>query len=356
MDEQQPVEAGDAATPPPLTAPAEPAADATPPETPKPPKQKRSARYRWILGGSIFAGVIVILVIAAFLTSLYTNRSEFCDTCHEMRGYVASWKDSVHDNIDCEDCHIPPGASSYVLTKLGSFREIWVHLTGSAKAPLAVTREISNATCLRCHSNRPSDPKLTNVIFSHGKHPGVDCIRCHQRVVHREVNPPYYQDPGSKGACLQCHDGTTAPNACTTCHTPPHEEHQGKCEDCHNTLIWKGPAFDHPFPLSGGHANIRCIDCHHAKQGTTGIPGTDLANADPDCASCHGDHHEAQGLKECGSCHTVEGWQKTTFTHAKVGKHMPDGPKFIKCTDCHKAGFDREGTCDPCHKERPKED
>jgi len=230
VDNQDPAEAsavGDVGTEaPPATetpdaadsgAPAGTAAPA-PEISPDKPKKHPKRRRRWIIAGSVVGGVIVILIVAAFITAHFTSRSSFCNSCHEMNPYYASWQASTHKTAQCRDCHIPPGIVPYIETKLGSFREIYVHLSGNPKAPLAVTREIPNASCFRCHTNPPADPSLPNVIFAHKTHSGINCISCHVRLVHRSVTPPAYVDPATMPACLTCHNGSIAPSACSTCH------------------------------------------------------------------------------------------------------------------------------------------
>jgi nitrate/TMAO reductase-like tetraheme cytochrome c subunit len=313
------------------------------------PKKHPKRRRRWIMAGSIVGGVIVILIIAAFITAHFTSRSSFCNSCHEMNLYYSSWQASTHVSAECRDCHIPPGAIPYIETKLGSFREIYVHLSGNPKPPIAVTREIPNASCLRCHSDPPSDPTLPTVTFKHQTHSGLTCIGCHVRLVHRTVNPPVYQDPAAMSSCLQCHNGSIAPSECSSCHTPPHEA-RGECSNCHNQQSWTGASFDHPFPLTGGHASLNCTDCHVSKPGVENIPGTNLPRPDPACISCHGDHHK--GLTDCASCHTPAGWQQTTFVHPQEGEHIPSGERPLQCTDCHKSGY-TTASCTPCHQGTP---
>ena len=46
-----------------------------------------------------------------------------------------------------------------------------------------------------------------------------------------------YVDPAKMSSCFACHDGSTAPNNCSYCHTPPHEK-RGECSTCHNTSSW----------------------------------------------------------------------------------------------------------------------
>jgi nitrate/TMAO reductase-like tetraheme cytochrome c subunit len=313
-----------------------------PVEEPKPPKRRR-LRRRWV-ALIVVAAVIVVLIAAAFVTAHFTSSSSFCDTCHEMDPYYQSWQASIHSTAECRDCHIPPGFVPYVKTKLFSFREVWVHITSKAEPPLAVTRQIPNSNCLACHKD-PGNVTLTNVSFSHEIHSGQNCITCHVRVVHRDVNPPYYKSPAAMSSCLVCHDGKTAPSQCSTCHTPGHEP-RGECSTCHNTASWTGATMQHPFVLTGAHASLACTDCHVSKPGVENIPGTVLAKADPACVSCHGDHHG--GLTDCASCHTPDGWSPSTFVHPQVGEHIPSGERPLDCASCHPSGYATH-SCTKCH-------
>ena len=299
------------------------------PPAAKPRRPRRSRKHRWIIAGSIVGGVIVILVIAAFIAAHFTSASSFCDSCHEMNPYYTTWQASTHKSAECRDCHIPPGAVPYIETKLGSFREIYVHLSGNPEAPIAVTREIPNSSCFRCHDNPPADPTLPTVTFKHETHSGITCISCHVRLVHRTVTPPEYVDPAAMSSCFTCHNGAIAPNTCSTCHTPPHEK-RGECSACHGTASWTSAAKNHTFALTGAHAKPTCTDCHVAKAGVAAMPGTELAQADPACVSCHEDQHG--GLTDCAGCHTPTSWKDVDFEHpfALSGTHAG-----LTCADCH---------------------
>jgi nitrate/TMAO reductase-like tetraheme cytochrome c subunit len=329
------------------------AAAATAPVEGKPRKKRR----RWVWALSIIGVVIVVLVVAAFVTAHFTSASSFCGSCHEMEPYYQSWQASSHSSAECRDCHIPPGALPYVETKLGSFRELYVHFFGQPEAPLAVTRQIPNSSCLRCHEDPPPDPDLPTVTFSHEAHSNVDCISCHVRMVHTTVNPPEYQDPAAMSSCLECHNGSIAPNNCSYCHTAPHEA-RGECDVCHSSTSFSTAEASHPFELTGAHAGLKCTDCHVSKPGVETIPGTQLAKADPACVSCHGDHHG--GLTDCAGCHTPSSWQNVDFEHPfpLVGPHAG-----LACADCHVSklgGQTVAGTqfpaadpaCVSCHKDQ----
>ena len=382
--------------------------EAQPQEEQPLPARRRRLRRRWVVL-IVVASVLAVLVIAAFVTAHYTSRSSFCDTCHEMDPYYTSWQASSHAAAECKDCHIPPGFIPYVEAKLFSIREVWVHFTGGAEAPLAVTREIPAGSCLRCHAV-PADLVLDNASFSHKLHQDQRCATCHVRIVHTDVNPPFYRSPGAMTICLQCHDGITAPAECSVCHTPGHEP-RGDCATCHGTDSW-GSEFDHPFARTGGHADIACSDCHVDRAGAALIPGTGLYEASPECASCHTPGHEPRGacntchgtdswdsgsehpfprtgghvgvacttchisrpgaglipgttlpvapsdcmschrdqhrgLTNCTRCHSVAGWKPTTFSHPRVGPHL-SGEHELSCSSCHPGGFGT-ANCGTCH-------
>ncbi|MCL5736665.1 MAG: NapC/NirT family cytochrome c [Actinobacteria bacterium] len=318
-------------------------------------RSRRSRKRRRLRLALIIVGaLIVVLIGGSFAAAEYTSRSSFCNTCHEMNPYYATWQTSTHSSAQCRDCHIPPGFVPYVQTKLFSFREIWVHITRKVEPPLAVTRKIHDANCLRCHPN-PGQKTLgaqTNTTFSHQAHGAQTCISCHVRLVHRTVNPPYYVDPAAMSSCLECHNGTTVASTCSTCHSPPHEA-RGECGNCHGQQSWSGASFNHPFALTGGHAGLNCSDCHVSKPGVATIPGTDLPKANPACVSCHGDHHK--GLTDCANCHTPQGWSPSNFAHPPVGEHIPSGERPLDCSACHPNGY-ASHSCTPCHQGTPTGD
>jgi nitrate/TMAO reductase-like tetraheme cytochrome c subunit len=193
------------------------------PEGPAPegPSPGRPKRRRWWVVLVVVVCVLAILVGGAFAAAEYTAKSTFCITCHEMDPYYASWQKSTHKEVPCIKCHIAPGFLHFVETKAYALREVYVHVTGQVKAPLAVTANIPNASCERCHTVPPPDVQLGNASFSHQKHQTVQCIDCHVRLVHKGVPGKDYVNPASMASCLGCHDPKTVPGGCGFCHTAP---------------------------------------------------------------------------------------------------------------------------------------
>jgi c(7)-type cytochrome triheme protein len=280
---------------------------------------------------------LVVLAAASLAAAAYTERSSFCMTaCHEMEPYGRTWQQSAHSDIACVRCHIKPGAVEFVEAKASALREVYVHVTGQVKAPIAVTEHIPNETCTAsdCHpSGAVKDPvALGAVPFSHEQHAKVPlCIDCHSQVVHTGTPGRPYLDPTTMAYCLRCHDGEQASGDCETCHEAPHAA-RGKCTDCHTMASWQSD-FTHPVKLSRPHRKLVCERCHTKSTATAmGFPSG--------CVSCHKKRHTIANVL-CAKCHVTAHWAPSTFDHPKTG-----------CTDCHKRPHPDRGSCLRCHTTR----
>jgi nitrate/TMAO reductase-like tetraheme cytochrome c subunit len=306
--------------------------------------------------GKLSVVVVILLVLAVIVmavASQYTESNKFCGTaCHEMDPYNATWLASKHSNVNCVTCHIGPGLGNFLVAKVSALREVWVHITGQVKVPIAVTSQVPNGICQAsgCHlsstlQNTLTLYPLTNTTFSHSKaHAQQKCIACHDRVVHPGVPGHAYIPPQSMAACFKCHtDGT---KNCGYCHAVPKSASHPTstaCTDCHN--LWSfvgGKNFAHPQPLVGTHAAILCEQCHLNPPGP-GSPPTG-------CVNCHGDQHN--GLKDCATCHVLAHFTPANFNHPQEGPHVPKGDEPLQCNQCHLNGFGQPASC-PCHGGKP---
>lgn len=110
----------------------------------------------------------LMLVFAAFSLAItafaftnyklyqYTESAEFCGTvCHTMAPELARYEESPHANVECVKCHIGPGASFFVKSKIDGLRQVYAMLAGTFSRPISSpVHDLRPAreTCETCHS------------------------------------------------------------------------------------------------------------------------------------------------------------------------------------------------------------
>ncbi len=104
-------------------------------------------------------GVVVLLTamaVAGYQGYMYTESAEFCGgTCHVMDPEYSRYEASPHANVECVKCHIGPGMSFFVRSKIDGLRQVYAVLTNTYSRPipspvhnLRPAREI----CEQCHT------------------------------------------------------------------------------------------------------------------------------------------------------------------------------------------------------------
>lgn len=195
------------------------------------------------------------------------------------------------------------------------------------------------AVCHTDHEGRDADiVQAISSLFDHrqtdfpllGQHLGLSCADCHA------------PDAKRRDATLPC----------GSCHTAD-DMHGGalgqECQNCHVTDNWQETRFNHAlfaFALTGGHAEVACVDCHR---------GNVFAGTAPDCVSCHAvdDVHGGAKGATCGACHDNASWQGIGFDHfGETGFALAEGHQGLDCMDCHNRPDYRDGlsgACADCH-------
>lgn len=144
----------------------------------------------------------------------YTNRSEFCTSCHEMTIPYEELKKTAHfknrsgTTVQCADCHV---ASSKTPTdymfksfqKIMAARDIIGHIKGTVDTPekyeahrLVMAQRVwermkerDSKECRNCHLFETMDPekqKDRSVVKHEGAiEDGKTCIDCHKGVSHK---------------------------------------------------------------------------------------------------------------------------------------------------------------------------
>jgi hypothetical protein len=288
-----------------------------------------------------------------------------CARCH------GGWFGSMAEA--CLECHQTIGA----------------HIEGGTGLHGAIGKEQATR-CAFCHSehhgaefqliNRaswtqagfPSDDAFRHEFVGFtmdGKHLELECAKCHKNANVEVLAKGQRRFGGLSQDCKTCHE----------------DPHQGRmvlaCARCHGQQ-----AFDRLEPkghekhlaLVGGHADVRCRDCHHKSHAhSLEALGSGRTIAPRQCVDCHESPHRggfvegAAGLasmdlgRSCIACHAAdhtsfrdERLEVTAAQHACSGFRLEAPHDQAACADCHapdrKAYLARypgrrPGQCAGCH-------
>jgi hypothetical protein len=264
------------------------------------------------------------------------ERGAKCVDCHTTKGWKTQRYDheketgyallGVHDHIACNDCH-----------RSGNLKD---------KIP---------KDCFGCHQAQDS----------HAGRLGKDCGKCHGDEKWKPASFDHTKDTDwpltgkhQKVACHTCHTAVIAtqklPRECVGCHKAS-DVHLGKlgkrCDDCHTTAGWRSEvSFDHDltsYPLVGLHVAVTCEQCHLTKE---------YRDLGKECIDCHrkDDVHQGHRGKDCGRCHSPNGWTLWEFDHGKETRFALTGAHgTLACESCHRRPPDEvklKQDCLSCHE------
>lgn len=341
-------------------------------------------------------GVVLILGLFTYSSVEVSMLPQFCSLCHEMKPEVVTWQASVHSDYACTECHTDQSFSSVISTKGAIFSQYLQHFEGTYAIPIELQKDISNKTCLKCHSLQREVSPPDGLVFPHQSHvdKGFKCIQCHNNVAHGgiqergfTINTDYNKWTKGMGkaymkenftvldmqSCIDCHTDKGKSTTCTTCHSGSINLPQthlnaswkngqhglealknvDQCDKCHSYadsyLVKPGPNKAAQYARN----NEFCSTCHlkkppshtadwrqiHRKQASVNEPG---------CLACHDENRPG----------TTENAVTTTYCvkcHANANQHgnvVNNHPPFslvgktldASCLKCHPAII-----CNKCH-------
>ncbi|HYL84286.1 MAG TPA: cytochrome c3 family protein [Candidatus Angelobacter sp.] len=241
----------------------------------------------------------------------------------------------MHEKVQCTQCHVKP-----VFTDVGKNCE---------DCHSDVHQRKMGTNCAQCHTVQGWNIAVQQLRDHQnrfpllGAHAAVQCEDCHKGAAVGQ-----YQ--GLSTACISCHQSdfqkTTNPNHVSA-------QFPQTCETCHTFDSWLGATVNHAappinFPLTNGHANVPCMNCHLGGNYSLKIAATDCGNS-----QCHlttwqntanPKHSSAPNVfpvATCSNCHTTVSWLTATFDHATTGfpltnsHQLAPAGKVNACTDCH---------------------
>ncbi|MEW6408759.1 MAG: cytochrome c nitrite reductase small subunit [Nitrospirota bacterium] len=131
----------------------------------------------------VVTGVISVPLIplAARKAWVYTNKPEFCVSCHVMKGEYQNWSHSAHRNwAGCNDCHLPQ--QSMVTELAGKTRDGIYHgyayLLNKDSVLIRISKHGEDTVmgnCVKCH-----EPLVENILHNGER----KCWECHRGVAH----------------------------------------------------------------------------------------------------------------------------------------------------------------------------
>lgn len=339
--------------------------------------KKTKQVVRTVLGRLSLVKVIFLLVgIVVFFSAVamtVTSQTGFCNSCHIMNDYYASWERSSHSEVSCLSCHLQPGFTGYIKGKINGLAQAVDCMVGRVGTKAEAT--VMDISCLRstCHSTQELLGKknsFDSVTFTHEGHINhqydginVTCGTCHNHThgdEHFSVN---------REVCYTCHfvrsdseSSGLVQSQCLDCHTVPKEvitrgqvtiDHQSfltynvNCQtSCHKRQI------EHVSNVS----DTACFDCHTFgmtdEETTEQLHAYHTGDEKVECFACHGkvthgpdETSSVATMISCENCHSnTHAVQKTIFTadqeetHGQVVNEKVLSPMFlthVECTGCH---------------------
>ena len=173
--------------------------------------RRPSHKSFWRKAVLVWIGVALGLFgMAGFVTSIeWTNRTEFCVSCHGMVQNYNEYKESIHylnrtgAHAQCADCHVPKALGPKLVRKIFAVNDIIAEIKGTldtpekleAMRPILAERvwkymaESDSRECRNCHSY-DSMSTVKQTTTARRKHPeaaleGKTCIACHKGVAHK---------------------------------------------------------------------------------------------------------------------------------------------------------------------------
>lgn len=165
-----------------------------------------------VVGWATLAMIFVagILFWGGFNTVMeWTNREEFCISCHEMQDNVyREYQNTVHYSnrsgvrATCPDCHVPKEWGPKMIRKIQASNEVLHKILGSidtpekfnakrlelAKHEWARMKANDSKACRNCHNFESFDyaeqGRRSAKMHQTGLNEGKTCIDCHKGIAH----------------------------------------------------------------------------------------------------------------------------------------------------------------------------
>lgn len=146
-------------------------------------KKKPFDRKAKILLAAIIGAIFIIpfFPLATKKAWVYTNKPEFCISCHTMEKEYRNWTHSSHRNwAGCSDCHVPH--NGIMMAAAGKTRDGinhgYAYLLNKDPVLIRISKHGGDtvmSNCLRCH-----EQLVANIVHEGDR----KCWECHRGIAH----------------------------------------------------------------------------------------------------------------------------------------------------------------------------
>ncbi len=129
--------------------------------------------------------LVAILYAVAGFSMKATDQPEFCGSCHVMYEAVRTQQNSMHANLDCNECHTPENLTEQMPFKTWTgLKDMYQNTFGDIQDVIHAsdkTKKVVNENCESCHTMT-----ALNVDSLEAKQ---YCADCHRQVPHFQKSP-----------------------------------------------------------------------------------------------------------------------------------------------------------------------
>jgi hypothetical protein len=203
----------------------------------------------------------VVIGLAGSRGASHMASVQFCGTaCHQvMQPEYDTYFDSPHAGIACVECHVGPGATWYLKSKLTGARQAWMTLAGTWRAPIPTPvhdMRSTTETCGHCHSPNRHVPERLRVLHRYDEEATRQTDVLLMKVGGQKA------DGSAEGIHWHAHPGTEV----TYVHTDAERQkipwvRVRRSDGSVRTYTVEG--VDGAEPPAGTLRRMDCIDCHN---------------------------------------------------------------------------------------------
>ena len=115
-------------------------------------------RDRQLMAGFVLGsiGFLLLTAFGSYETYHLMESNSFCgEACHTpMEPEYKAYQHSAHAQVDCVACHIGPGTTAYIRTKLNGVKQLYHQIRGDYERPIQILNpnlRLAQETCQTCH-------------------------------------------------------------------------------------------------------------------------------------------------------------------------------------------------------------